>query len=105
MDIKQFLTDLPRKVDAGSIKGINTLFHFDMGESEGERYTVEVKEGSISVSKGLNGEPTCVVKASQETLTRLINKDLNPMTAMMTGKIKISNIGELMKHAKTLGII
>lgn len=105
MDIKQFLKNLPQNVHANAIEDVNTLFHFDMGDSLDDKYTVTVADGTINVSTGLNGEAKCVVKASPDTLTRLINKDLNPMTAMMTGKIKISNISELMKHAKTLGII
>ncbi len=105
MNIKQFLTSLPEKVHPAAIKDVNTLFHFDMGDGPDDKYTVEVTDGNVKVTEGLNGDPKCTVKASEDTLTRLINKDLNPMTAMMTGKIKISNIGELMKHAKTLGIL
>lgn len=105
MDITEFIKSIPAKIDANTIAGINTVFHFDMGDTDDLKYTVKVEDGKASVENGLNGESKCTVKASKETLTKLINKELNPMTAMMMGKIKVSNIGELMKYAKTFGII
>lgn len=105
MEITDFIKNIPTKIDQNALAGINTVFHFDMGDTDESKYTVKVDDGKVSVENGLHGESKCTVKASKETLTKLINKELNPMTAMMMGKIKISNIGELMKYAKTFGII
>jgi putative sterol carrier protein len=105
MNSKEFLNSLPDKVAAAALEGKNTIFHFDMGEKESDKITVEAKDGKIYVNQGLLGEPNCVVKASEETITKIINKEMNPMSAMMMGKIKVSNLGELMKYATIFGIL
>ncbi|MBK8429598.1 MAG: hypothetical protein IPL27_28240 [Lewinellaceae bacterium] len=35
----------------------------------------------------------------------MLSGDLNPMMAMMTGKLKISNPGEMLKYAKMFGLM
>jgi putative sterol carrier protein len=103
MDVKQFLFDLPSKVDPSAIDGMSTLFHFDMGDSGA--YTVQLANGKMDVSEGLTGEPTCKVTTTAETLSKVISGDTNPMMAMMTGKLKISNPGEMLKYAKIFGLM
>lgn len=103
MDVKQFLFDLPSKVAPSAIEGMSTLFHFDMGDSGA--YTVQLDNGKMDVSEGLSGEPTCKVTTTAETLSKVISGDTNPMMAMMTGKLKISNPGEMLKYAKIFGLM
>ncbi|HNG90458.1 MAG TPA: SCP2 sterol-binding domain-containing protein [Saprospiraceae bacterium] len=55
--------------------------------------------------RSATGEPSCTVRANTETLTKLLSRDLNPMMAMMTGKLKISNPGEMLKYAKIFGLM
>ena len=103
IDIKDFLFSLPQKVNPDAIEGLSTLFHFDVADSG--QYTVSLDDGVIKVTEGLDGEPKCKVTASADTLGKLLAKDLNPMMAMMTGKLKISNPGELLKYAKVFGLM
>lgn len=102
-DAKQFLFSLPEKVAPEAVEGLSTLFHFDIKDS-GE-YTVQLDNGKLTVNEGLTGDPNCKVSTSAESLGKLISKDLNPMMAMMTGKLKISNPGELLKYAKMFGLM
>lgn len=103
IDVKEFLLSLPQKVNPDAVEGLSTLFHFDMADSG--QYTVSLDDGVLQVTEGLNGEPKCKVSASADTLAKLLSKDLNPMMAMMTGKLKISNPGELLKFAKIFGLM
>ncbi len=102
-DVKEFLFSLPAKVKPEAIEGLSTLFHFDIADSG--TYTVKLDDGKLDVSEGLNGDAECKVTASAETLKKLLSKDLNPMMAMMTGKLKISNPGEMLKYAKIFGLM
>ena len=95
MTATEFLKDLPSKIKPELLEGLETVFHFIL-EDEGE-YTVTVHNGSITTEQGLSDDPKCVVKTKPETLVSLIKGDLNPMMAVMTGKIKISNPGEMIK--------
>jgi putative sterol carrier protein len=102
-DAKEFLFSLPGKVKPEAIDGLSTRFHFEIADSGS--YTVALADGKLEVNEGLNGESSCTVKTSAESLGKLIKGDLNPMMAMMTGKLKISNPGEMMKYAKIFGLM
>jgi putative sterol carrier protein len=103
IDVKDFLFSLPAKVAPEALEGHNTLFHFDVAGSG--QYTVQIADGKLSATEGFNGDPTCKVNASAETLAKLLSGDINPMMAMMTGKLKISNPGEMLKYAKMFGLM
>lgn len=64
-------------------------------------------EGVIVLADGaasdVDQETDCTLKMSSKNLVKLIKGDLNPMTAVMMGKIKISgNPGIAMKMADLL---
>jgi putative sterol carrier protein len=103
IDPKEFLFSLPQKVSPEAVEGLSTLFHFDIADSG--QYTVQLQDGQMSVREGLDGDPSCKVSTSAEAFGKLIAGDLNPMMAMMTGKLKISNPGEMLKYAKMFGLM
>jgi putative sterol carrier protein len=103
MTAQEFFESLPSKVNPEAIAGLSSVFHFDIGDAG--QYTLSLADGKLDVGQGLNGEPSCKVSASQETLLGLLTKEVNPMMAMMTGKLKISNPGEMMKYAKVFGLM
>jgi putative sterol carrier protein len=45
------------------------------------------------------------VTTTAESFEKLISGSLNPMMAMMTGKLKISHPGEMLKYAKIFGLM
>jgi putative sterol carrier protein len=103
IDAKEFLMNLPAKVKPEVLEGQSTLFHFDIADSG--QFTVQIADGKLSVAEGFSGDPSCTVKTSADAFSKLLSGDLNPMMAMMTGKLKISNPGEMMKYAKMFGIM
>ena len=105
MTAKDFLMALPAKVSKESIEGMETLFHFDLDGDDGGQYTLELKDGSLEFKEGLEGEARCSVKGKAQNFVKLASGDLNPMMAILTGKVKISNQGEMLKYAKIFGIL
>lgn len=103
INAKDFLFKLPSKVNPDVLEGLSTVFHFDITDSG--QYTVSLADGKLEVKEGFEGEPKCTVKISEESFAKLIGGELNPMMAMMTGKLKISNIGEMTKYAKIFGLM
>ncbi len=77
--------------------------HFDFGENE--NYSISVADGKATLENSFVGNPECVIKASEEDFVKIATGDMNPMMAMMMGKLKISNPGAMMKYAKMLGIM
>lgn len=105
MNAKDFILNLPSKVNRTAIEGMDTNFHFVLKGDQGGEYTVKVDDGYLSVAEGLKGDPKCKVTANADDLTAIINGSLNPMMAVLTGKLKISNQGELIKYAKIFGLM
>ena len=104
MTAKDFLFSLPDKVNKDAVEGLETLFHFDFGGEEG-KYTLLLNDGVLTASEGHNGEAKCKVNSSEENFIKLVKGDLNPMMALLTGKLKISNQGEMLKYAKIFGLM
>ncbi len=105
MTAQEFITNLPSKVDSAALEGLETTFHFDISGDGGGQYTVEVADGAMNVAEGLNGEAKCKVSTGADTLVGLVTGKVNPMMAVLGGKVKISNQGEMMKYAKIFGLM
>ena len=105
MTSRDFLYALPAKVDPGAIEGLETVFHFDLDGENGGQYTITVSGQKVTVTDGLNGEPKCVVRSTGENFINLATGELNPMMALLTGKVKISNQGEMLRYAKLFGLM
>ncbi len=105
MTAKDVLMGLPSKVAPDAIDGVNTLFHFNLDGDDGDNVTVGIKDGVAYSKEGLEGEPTCVVRAKSDNMLKILKGDINPMMAVLTGKLKISNQGEMLKYAKIFGLM
>ena len=105
MTAKDFLLKLPNQVKPEVLDGLETRFHFDISGEQGGQYTIAVADGQLTVDEGLVGEAKCTVKAADKTLTALLKREMNPMMALLTGKLKISNQSEMLKYAKIFGLM
>jgi len=105
MNTRELLYALPAKVNPSALEGLETVFHFDIDGDQGGQYTISVADGKIKVEDGLVSDPRCVVRSSADNFINLITGELNPMLAVLTGKVKISNQGEMMKYAKIFGLM
>jgi putative sterol carrier protein len=103
LNVGEFLHNLPHRVNPDAIEGQSSVFHFNIND-EGV-YTVRLDDGKLEVTDGLHGDPECIVTSTAETFSKVLTGDLNPMMAMMTGKLKISNPGVMLKYAKIFGLM
>jgi hypothetical protein len=93
---KEILYSLPGRLKVDKVEdGLEAIFHFKM-EGEGD-FTITIKDKQVSVAEGLHGTPTCEVKAKASDYADIELGKTNAQMAFMMGKIKISNIGEMMK--------
>lgn len=105
MTAAEFLQTLPARATPEAIEGMETNFHFDLEGEGGGEYTVVAHDGELQVHEGRVGDAKCEVKADADQFMNVVRGDTNPMMAVMTGKIKISNTGELLKYAKVFGLM
>ena len=73
------------------------MIHFDISGKEGGLFTVHIHDGVCEVKEGLHGEPKCVVKTKDKTYRDIELGKANPQMAFMMGKIKVSNVSEMLK--------
>lgn len=92
----EIIKSLPERFKADKAAGVNTRFHFEIEGETGGHFTAIVVDGVCTVEDGLNGEPKCVVRAKAVDYEDVELGRTNPQMAVMMGKIKISNLGEMM---------
>ena len=105
MTASEFIQRLPQKASPEALDGVETNFYFDISGEGGGQYTVIAHDGKLDVLDGLHGEPKCKVTANADDFMKVVRGETNAMMAVMTGKVKISNTGELMKYAKLFGFM
>ena len=105
MTANEFIAKFPERVNPAVLEGLSTVFHFDISGEGGGQQTVTVADGKLEVQDGLIGDAKCVVKAEAGNLIKIVNGDMNPMMAVFSGKLKLSNQGEMLKYAKIFGLM
>ncbi len=106
MTARDFILGLPAKVNPEAFVGKeDTTFHFKLDGDGGGDFTAALNGGNLSISEGLQGESKCTITTSAKILMEIINKERNPQMAFFTGKLKVSNLGEMMKYAKAFGLM
>jgi putative sterol carrier protein len=79
--------------------GYETTFHLDISGSRGGQFTVRIEDGKIQIQEGLMGEAKCVVNAKDDVYEDVEWERTNPQMAFMLGKIKVSDLGEMLDFA------
>lgn len=105
ISIKDFLNQLNTKVAKEAIENVKTVLHFDISGDLGGLYTLRIDQGVIGVEEGLIGDAKSTIRTSDVVFNDLLSRNTNPMMALMTGKLKVSNPGEIMKYVKLLGLM
>ena len=97
--VSEFFEGLPSRVDEAKTAGMTNTYRFDV-EGAGT-WTVDVQDGKVSVAEDGGADPDVTIAASEENFQKLVNGELNPTTAYMTGKLKIKgDMGAAMKLQK-----
>lgn len=97
MTAKEIVLALPARLKAEEAAGQTGVFHFQLEGETGGEFTVSVADGQCTVTEGLSGEPDCVITALATDFEDAELGRVNRQMAVMMGKIKISNLGAMLK--------
>jgi putative sterol carrier protein len=96
--VQEFFANLESQADASKMAGMTNSYLFDI-DGAGQ-WRVEVDDGKVSVSEG-GGDADVTISSSEETFQKVVEGEMNPTSAYMTGKLKIKgDMGAAMKLQK-----
>ena len=85
--MREFFESLPGRLDPEATRGQRAAYRFDV-EGAGT-WVVRIDDGRVDVGEGA-GEGDVTIAAPEDVFLRLVNGEQNPVTAYMTGKVKVS---------------
>ena len=100
MTARELIYTLPQRLKPNYGIGIDIIYHFQISGEGGGDFTVKVNDGICSVNDGLNGQPKCIISASANDYCDAELGKINAQMAVMFGKIKVSNIGSMLKFVE-----
>jgi putative sterol carrier protein len=98
---REFFESLPGRADGRDTAGVKASYVFEI--EGGGTWTVEVEDGKVAVSEGDHGGD-CTISTSEDVFERIVGGSQNPLTAYMTGKLKVSgDVGAALKLRSLFG--
>ncbi len=97
---REIILSLPSRLKLGAGIDVDILYHMKISGANGGDFTVSVKDGICYVQNGLTGDPRCIVESTDENYADAEWGRINVQMAVMFGKIKVSNIGSMMKFVE-----
>ncbi len=85
--ISAFFVGLPGRIDPARVADIDTSFAFDIADAG--QWTVRLAGGAATVEDGLAADAQCTILAKAQHFEEILSGKRNPMTAFMTGKLKV----------------
>ncbi len=101
MDVPEKASDIikgmPNALNKEKSENVEAVIHYDISGDNGGKFTIKIDHGSAHCEEGLIGDPSYVLTTTDTVFQDIAHGRQNPQVAMMTGKIKISNLAEAMK--------
>lgn len=92
-----FLGSLDLIFQKGRSKGVNATYHFTFTGDEQVKGTVDIRDMTLEVKKGLVGIPGISIIADSKTWLGFLSRERNLIFALIQRKIKIKGSFILMK--------
>lgn len=90
MNVEDLFARLPGALNTEAAANEDVVVQFNTSEP---RY-VHIKDGAATVTQGTSESPKVTITMSDDDLVALMSGSLDPMTAFMTGRLKVN--GDLM---------
>lgn len=100
MTVKETYLALAEKMNTNpeGINGENIVYQFDLSGNEEGTFQIKIENDKVQCEEGTPFVPKCTLGLSDKNFIKLVNGNLNPTMAYMTGKLKIDGqLGYAMK--------
>jgi NAD(P)-dependent dehydrogenase (short-subunit alcohol dehydrogenase family)/acyl dehydratase/putative sterol carrier protein len=95
LTLAEVFAKFPEAFRADKAEGVQVVFQFELSGDKGGQWYAAVDNGACEVSDGVHASPSCTLKMSAEDFLLFINKQLDPMQAFTSGRLKVT--GDMMK--------
>lgn len=103
--LEEIFQEMPSRFNISRAAGLNATILFDLTGDEGGQWHVAIADGACTTGQGSVDKPTATIRMAAEDYKNMATGALNPMTAFMTGKIKVEgDLGAVMKFQSVFGM-
>lgn len=88
-DVKAVFAAMVDEFDPDAVGDMNAVLAFDISGDGGGSWVVKIADKQIEVNEGTTGDATTTLHMADKDFLRIVNGDLNPVSAFMQGLIKI----------------
>ncbi len=93
---REIILALPSRLKKEKAAKISGIYHFDISGPNGGQFTVKLENGNCEILEGLQGDAKCLTEVEDTIYEGVESGKTNPQEALMTGKLKVSDIMEMM---------
>lgn len=86
----QEVLDRVSGLDPSRLQGFKGVVLFDLSGEGGGKWTLTFADGSVKVEQGEAASPNVTLSMSAPDFVAMANGELNPVSAFMQGKIRVS---------------
>jgi len=97
-NVKETFDKMPAVFNAAKAQGVNGVVQYIINGPDGGNWLIEIKDGKCRVEQGTHASPTVTITMNAGTWLALVNKEINGMQAVMSGKLKA--VGNVMLAQK-----
>lgn len=92
MTVKETYLTLAEKMNQNpeGINGENIVYQFDLSGKEEGTFQIKIADDKVECKEGTPFEPKCTLALSDQNFLKLLNGNLNPTMAYMSGKLKVN---------------
>jgi putative sterol carrier protein len=87
---KEVFEKMPQVFNAAAAAGVDAVFQYHITGADGGDWYITVKDNSCQITEGVYGSPSVSMTMSVADWLAMCNKQLDPMTAFMSSKLKAS---------------
>lgn len=97
---REIIESIPLRFRKEKANGYNSIVHLDLGNEHRLQFTVAIENGKCTLEEGLHGIANCTVKCTAENYVALETGKLNPQWALVSGKVKVSDVAAMIQFTK-----